>query len=84
MFNSMKSHLKEKSGKEVKFVPQKSSLSRASRQGSESSISSLILDHPTTPQNNSAIQNSNPPPSPTGGDIHQIKLLSDGKVDFSD
>nr|BAN20415.1 omega-crystallin, putative [Riptortus pedestris] len=49
MFNSMKSQFREKTGKELpKFTPQKGGLSRQSRQGSESSLSSLVLE-PSAP-----------------------------------
>ncbi|BES89711.1 GRIP domain [Nesidiocoris tenuis] len=68
MFNSMKNQFREKTGKEVpKFTPQKGGLSRQSRQGSESSVCSLVLD------------TQQPSPSPMVQDLHQLKL-PDGKV----
>ncbi|XP_014253177.1 golgin subfamily A member 1 isoform X3 [Cimex lectularius] len=74
MFNSMKNQFREKTGRELpKFTPQKGGLSRQSRQGSESSVCSLVLD--------GAQQQVPPAPSPTlpPQEPPQIKLL-DGKV----
>uniref|UniRef100_A0A0A9VSN2 Golgin subfamily A member 1 n=2 Tax=Lygus hesperus TaxID=30085 RepID=A0A0A9VSN2_LYGHE len=69
MFNSMKNQFREKTGKDLpKFTPQKGGLSRQSRQGSESSVCSLVLD----PQQ--------PSVSPSmAQDLHQLKL-PDGKI----
>uniref|UniRef100_A0A0V0G7A4 Putative golgin subfamily protein a member 1 n=1 Tax=Triatoma dimidiata TaxID=72491 RepID=A0A0V0G7A4_TRIDM len=80
MFNSMKNQFREKTGKDLpKFTPQKGGLSRQSRQGSESSICSLVLDN-TQQQSQSQSQSSTAAVIPvTTQDVHPLKL-SDGKV----
>uniref|UniRef100_A0A069DYW2 Putative golgin subfamily protein a member n=1 Tax=Panstrongylus megistus TaxID=65343 RepID=A0A069DYW2_9HEMI len=80
MFNSMKNQFREKTGKDLpKFTPQKGGLSRQSRQGSESSICSLVLDN-THQQSQSQSQSSTAAVIPvTTQDVHPLKL-SDGKV----
>uniref|UniRef100_A0A224XJM3 Putative golgin subfamily protein a member 1 n=1 Tax=Panstrongylus lignarius TaxID=156445 RepID=A0A224XJM3_9HEMI len=80
MFNSMKNQFREKTGKDLpKFTPQKGGLSRQSRQGSESSICSLVLEN-TQQQSQSQSQSSTAAVIPvTTQDVHPLKL-SDGKV----
>lgn len=72
----MKSQFREKTGKELpKFTPQKGGLSRQSRQGSESSLSSLVLE-PTAP-----IQGPSQGPATLPVQTQDVQIrLSDGKV----
>lgn len=72
----MKSQFREKTGKELpKFTPQKGGLSRQSRQGSESSLSSLVLE-PSAP-----IQGPSTGPATLPVQTQDVQIrLSDGKV----
>uniref|UniRef100_T1HRG0 GRIP domain-containing protein n=1 Tax=Rhodnius prolixus TaxID=13249 RepID=T1HRG0_RHOPR len=77
MFNSMKNQFREKTGKDLpKFTPQKGGLSRQSRQGSESSVCSLVLDNP---QQQSQTQSTVAIIPVTSQDVQPMKL-TDGKV----
>lgn len=77
MFNSMKNQFREKTGKELpKFMPQKGGLSRQSRQGSESSLSSLVLESPSVP-----VQGPSTSPATLPVQTQDVILKpSDGKV----
>lgn len=74
MFNNMKNKIREKTGNDLPklSLAQKTGLGRHSRQGSETSLSSLVLEPPLSKDETTPVQ------SPTSNNVELT--LADGKV----